>query len=206
MTIKALPLLAVLSTLASTFASAGDAKVVSQQPVTATPIYRTNAIDLESGLLWQIGSNTPIDYKLVPTQLSWRTARMFGLDFADGSSLSVRNRFTLIGTWVAEGPESRYFGVSASPSIEWWNKAQTFSIYTGAGGGIGLIDSQGVVGGQGQDRTLNWFAHLGIETVLTDTLSLRAAAMFQHMSNGGATDPNPGIDALGFTIGASWRF
>jgi len=42
--------------------------------------------------------------------------------------------------------------------------------------------------------------------VLTDTVSLRAGAMFQHMSNGGATDPNPGIDALGFTIGCSWRF
>ena len=28
--------------------------------------------------------------------------------------------------------------------------------------------------------------------------------MFQHMSNGGQTKPNPGIDALGFTPGCGW--
>jgi hypothetical protein len=68
------------------------------------------------------------------------------------------------------------------------------------------VDSQGVPGGQGQDFTLNWFAHLGVQQVLTDRMSLRAGAMFQHMSNGGATDPNPGIDAIGFTLGISRRF
>lgn len=198
--------LSLFALFAATVAHAGTPMAKAPVPVAATPIYRSNAVDLESGLLWQIGDNTPIDYRLVPTQLSWRTPRMFGWEFSNGSTLSVRNRFTVIGTWVAEGPESYYFGVSASPSIEWWNKAETFSIYAGAGGGIGWVDSQGVEGGQGQDRTLNWFAQLGIQTVLTDTLSLRTGAMFQHMSNGGATDPNPGIDALGFTIGLSWRF
>ena len=170
------------------------------------PIYRANAFDFEVGGLWEIGVNTPFHYQLIPTQLSWRTPRIFGFDLADGSTLSVRNKFTAIGTWVEQGPENHYFGFSASPSVEWWNKAQTFSIYAGAGGGCGAIDSQGVPGGQGQDFTLNWFAQLGVQKVLTDTLSLRVGAMFQHMSNGGATNPNPGIDALGFTVGCSWRF
>ena len=202
---KHLPVLITLMLGLAGTVHAGTPVATTPEAVT-TPIYKSNAVDLESGLLWQIGSNTPIDYRLVPTQLSWRTPRMFGWELGNGSTLSVRNRMTLIGTWVAEGPESRYFGASISPSVEWWNKSETFSIYAGAGGGIGWIDSQGVEGGQGQDRTLNWFAQLGIQTVLTDTLSLRAGAMFQHMSNGGATDPNPGIDALGFTIGCSWRF
>ncbi len=170
------------------------------------PIYRSNALDFEVGGLWEIGSNTPLKYRLVPTQLSWRSERMFGFDLGDGSTISVRNKLTAIGTWVESGPEHHYFGFSASPSVEWWNKAQTCSIYAGAGGGCGAIDSQGVPGGQGQDFTLNWFAQLGVQQVLTDTVSLRVGAMFQHMSNGGATNPNPGIDALGFTVGCSWRF
>ena len=188
----------------ATHAGTPAAAVETLPPV--VHIYRTNAVDIETGGLWEVGSNTPIQYKLWETQLSWRTKRMFGYDFDNGSSISVRNRFTFIGTWVASGPENRYFGVSASPSIEGWNKSESFSIFAGAGGGIGVIDSQGVAGGQGQDRTLNWFAQLGVQSVLTDTLSLRVAAMFQHMSNGGATDPNPGIDALGFSVGCSWRF
>jgi lipid A 3-O-deacylase len=35
---------------------------------------------------------------------------------------------------------------------------------------------------------------------------MRVGVMFQHISNGGATDPNPGINALGFTVGLSWGF
>ena len=170
------------------------------------PIYRDNAFDIETGMIWQVGSNTSIHYRLVPTQFAWRTPRWFGYDFDNGASISLRNRFALLATWVENGPEDQYLGFMASPSVEYWNKDCTWSVYAGAGGGVGWIDSQGVEGGQGQDFTLNWFAHLGVQHVLTNTLSLRAGALFQHMSNGGATDPNPGIDALGFTIGASWRF
>ncbi|MDB6074920.1 MAG: hypothetical protein JWO89_2560 [Verrucomicrobiaceae bacterium] len=201
-----LPLFILAALTSNAFAGSNSTKVVQETQPPVEHIYNSNAFDIETGGLWQVGTNTPIDYKLWETQLSWRTGRMFGWDFADGSSLSVRNRFTVIGTAVVSGPENHYFAVSASPSVEWWNKTETFSIYGGAGGGIGVIDSQGVPGGQGQDRTLNWFAQLGVQTVLTDTLSLKIAAMFQHMSNGGATDPNPGIDALGFSVGCSWRF
>jgi lipid A 3-O-deacylase len=172
----------------------------------STPIWRESAVDFETGLLAQVGHNTPIDYRLVPTQLAWRSPRVFGYDFAGGASLLLRHRVSALGTWVAEGPEHQYLGFMFSPCVEYWNAAQTRAIYTSAGGGLGWIDSQGVVGGQGRDLTLNWFAQLGVQQVLTDTLSLRVGAMFQHMSNGGATDPNPGIDALGVTLGCSWRF
>ena len=171
-----------------------------------TPIYREGAFDIESGVLGQIGHNTPIDYRLVPTQFAWRTPRVFGYDFDNGASISLRHRFAALASWVARGPEHQYLGFMFSPSVEYWNSNQTWSIYSSVGGGFGWIDSHGVVGGQGRDLTLNWFAQLGVQHVLTDTMSLRAGAMFQHMSNGGATDPNPGIDALGLTIGCSWKF
>jgi lipid A 3-O-deacylase len=175
-------------------------------PIAAqTPIDRDWSFGVETGYLTQVGQSTDIDYRLVPTQLAFRSPRMFGKDFADGSRLSVRNRLALLGTWIAEGPESQYLGFMASPSLEYWNSAQTFAIFAGSGGGVGWIDSQGVPGGQGQDFTLNWFAQAGVQVVLTPQMSLTAAAMFQHMSNGGATDPNPGIDAVGISVGLTWR-
>ena len=49
------------------------------------------ALDLESGLLWQVGPSTPLPYRLVPTQLSWRSAEFIGHEFTDGARLVVRH-------------------------------------------------------------------------------------------------------------------
>jgi lipid A 3-O-deacylase len=170
------------------------------------PPWETGAVDVESGVLWQIGTGTPLSYRLVPTQLSWRSREFIGHGFSDGSRLIVRHRLTLIGTSILQGPESHYVGFSGSPSVEWWDKTGRWSLFTGAGGGFGLIDSRGVKGGQGQDFTLNWFIRGGIEYVTARNLRLSAGIMYQHLSNGGQTDPNPGIDALGFTLGCGWGF
>ena len=168
--------------------------------------WETGALNVETGVLWEVGSLTPISYRLVPTQLAWRSKQFLGHVFADESRLIVRHRLALIGTWVQSGPESHYVGVSGSPSIEWWNKEGTWSLFGGSGGGFGLIDSRGVRGGQGQDFTFNWFIRAGVEHVTAKNVRLSAGLMYQHLSNGGQTEPNPGIDALGFTLGYSWAF
>ena len=168
--------------------------------------WASSDLTLETGVLWEIGSLTPIPYRLVPTQLSWRSAELFGWTYDNGARLVVRHRLTLIGTWVQNGPESRYLGISGSPSIELWNAAGTRSLYFGSGGGLGLTDSRNVPGGLGQDFTFNWFIRGGVELVTVKHAHLSAGIMYQHLSNGGQTDPNPGIDALGFTLGYCWAF
>lgn len=174
-------------------------------PAQSTP--QTPAADwsVESGVIWQVGKLTPLAYTLLPTQLSWRSGEIRGHDLGDGSRLVLRHRLTFFATAILKGPESSYFGVAASPSLEWWNPARTRSWYLGAGGGAGAIDSRGVPGGQGQDFTLNWFVRAGAEWTPAAHGRVFAGVFFQHLSNGGQTDPNPGIDALGFTLGFSWR-
>lgn len=168
--------------------------------------WTSGALNVESGVLWEIGSGTPFAYRLVPTQLSWRSAEFFGHALADGSRIVLRHRLTLIGTWIQSGPESRYIGVAGSPSLEWWDKTGTWSLYTGSGGGFGITDSRGIKGGLGQDLTLNWFIRGGLEYVTAKNTRFNAGIMYQHMSNGGMTKPNPGIDALGFTVGYGWAY
>ena len=167
--------------------------------------WEETALSLENGLLWQVGSSTPLSYRLVPTQLSWRSREAFGRPFASGR-LVVRNRFTLLGTWFQQGPESHYVALAGSPSIEWWSRRGRWCIYSGAGGGLGWLDSQSVPGGQGQDFTFNWFARAGLEYVSAHAIRWTVGVMFQHLSNGGQTTPNPGIDAVGFTLGWTWSF
>jgi hypothetical protein len=179
------------------------ATAVAAEPAPAMP-WETHALNVESGILWEIGSGTPFPYRLLETQLSYKSAAVFGRVFADGSRVVLRHRFTFIGAYVQQGPESRYLALSASPSIEWWNAAGTWSLYFGSGGGFGMVDSQGVKGGQGQDFTLNWLIRGGIEHAISSHQRISAGIMYQHMSNGGQTKPNPGIDALGFMLGYSW--
>lgn len=168
--------------------------------------WETSTLNIESGLLWEVGNGTPFAYRLIPTQLSWRSAEFLGYRFADGSRIVVRHRLTLIATAISQGPESHYLGFAGSPSVEWWNRTGTWSLFTGSGGGAGMIDSRGVAGGQGQDFTLNWFIRGGIEQVTAKNVRWSAGIMYQHLSNGGQTEPNPGIDALGFTLGYAWTY
>lgn len=170
------------------------------------PGWATGVLNVETGMLWEVGNNTPFAYRLVPVQFSWRSRQFLGHEFADGSRIVVRHRLTGFVTLVNNGPESHYIGVSASPSIEWWDKTGLWSLFGGAGGGFGLIDARDVSGGQGQDFTLNWFIRGGIEHVMPGNARLTAGVMFQHMSNGGATDPNPGINTFGFMFGYGWTY
>jgi len=130
------------------------------EPVPPLP-WDASAISVESGMLWEIGTGTPIAYRLVPTQLAWRSKEFWEYALPYGSRIVMRHRLALIGTWIEHGPESHYLGFSGSPSLEWWNRDGTWSLFTGSGGGFGFIDSQGVKGGQGQDFTLNWFIREG---------------------------------------------
>ena len=181
--------------------------VTRSDAIDPTAVGKESFWDLETGLLAKVGGDTPHDYLLVPTMLSWRTPDMFGWNTQRGSRWLVRSRLTLIGQAFLEGPESVYGGFSASPSLEWWDAGGRFSFFAGAGGGLGWLDHQGdVPGAMGQSLTLNWFGKAGFGLELQEGLELRLGAMFQHMSNGGMTDPNPGLDALGGTVGVTWRF
>lgn len=162
---------------------------------------------IESGYAWNVGSNTPIDYEIIPSQLTLRSPTVLNWWESDeGARLVVRSRASLMLEAFTVGPESGYLGISGAPSIEYWFPDEKTSLFFSIGGGIGLTDSTNVVGGQGQDFTLNWFAQLGARREIYENLSILGSAYFVHHSNGGQTSPNPGIDALGFTVGLGWTF
>jgi hypothetical protein len=165
------------------------------------------AVDFETGALWRASNSTFQNYTVLPQMLSLRSPAHLRLDLGEGE-LTVRARFTLLAEAIPEGPESVYLGFSASPSIEYWFNRSNHDtcLYASVGGGVGWINSTDIPGGQGQDFTLNWFATAGLRHYFTDRFALNAGVLFQHWSNGGATDPNPGLDAVGPVIGMTWHF
>ena len=182
---------------------ASSAAVSASEAVEAP--WRRSGLDFETGFLWQI-RNVTLDYQFLTTQGSWRSPAFFEHTFENESTFVVRGRVSLIGTAILEGPENHYFAFSVAPSFEWWSPNQKWSLFFAVGGGAGFIDSTDVVGGQGQDFTFNWFANLGLRYQLNDHFSVHGGALFQHLSNGGATNPNPGLDVLGFSVGVGYSF
>jgi hypothetical protein len=164
------------------------------------------AVDFETGALWRCTSNTFLNYTVLPQVLSIRTPAHLRFDLGRAGELTLRSRISLLVEPIVVGPESLYLGVSGSPSIEWWTPSRRLCAYFSIGGGVGAIDSRGVPGGQGQDLTYNWFIAAGVRFYLRDAFAVSVGGMFQHFSDRGATDPNPGLDQLGPTIGLTWHF
>lgn len=161
--------------------------------------------DYETAAAWRVTHDTSVAYVVLPQILSLR-APQHGRIKVGGNDLTLRSKFSLLVEPIARGPESIYLGLSAGPSLEYWFAGENACWYTGAGGGFGWIDSTDVPGGQGQDFTLNWYATSGLRYFPKPGLSVHGGVFFQHLSNGGATDPNPGLNALGPVLGVSWQF
>lgn len=161
---------------------------------------------VDVGLQWRVTDNSSADYLVVPTVLSLRSPAHWEWDFA-GGKVVTRARLNLLLQGVADGPESYYFGWSGSPSVEYWFPSQRSSLFFSIGGGSGWVDSHpDVEGAQGRDYTYNWFMHGGVRKRVGARADLSLGVFFQHWSNRGATDPNPGFDGLGPMIGLSWDF
>ncbi len=200
----------VLGVFGSCCATAWAGPLMPKEVAPQASAHPADQWELEAftGALWSLGGGaSPLDYTFLPQMISIKTpATMHGQ--LCGGDIFVRHRLTLEGAAIIEGPESYFFGVTFSPSIEWWNARQTCAWYFSAGGGVGVMDSQGydIPGGQGQDFNLTWFVHSGLKFALTDACSLNLGLMFQHISNGGMDEVNPGVNALGPTLGMGWRF
>lgn len=183
---------------------------VPPTPIGGAPDWRDQVagmwgVDFETAALWRISDNTYLDYCVLPQMLSLRTPAHIQFKLDNGAQFLMRSKVSLLAEAIVEGPESHYLGFSCSPSFEYWFSPKTYIHYS-VGGGFGAIDSTDVPGGQGQDFTYNWFMNLGIRHEFADNWSIGIGAMFQHFSNRGATDPNPGLDGLGPMLGISRSF
>jgi lipid A 3-O-deacylase len=161
---------------------------------------------VETGYLKKIKHNSPFDYRIVPTQVAWRTPALFDLWRGEsGARLAVRNRMAVVAETIVKGPEDYYLAFAGSPAFELWSADQKTALFYEIGGGVGLLNSKHVEGGQGQNLAFNWFTQLGVRRQLDKKMAMTGGVYFTHHSNLGMTNPNPGIDVLGLNFGLVWQ-
>jgi lipid A 3-O-deacylase len=162
--------------------------------------------DYTTGVLWHIGGGaTPLSYTLVPQILSVKLPPLIERPWQDGM-LVLRSRISLLLEPIIRGPEHHYIGLAAGGELEW--RSGRFAAFFSAGGGFGGMDSKGyeIPGGQGQDFNFNWYVHTGARYRADETWTWSLGVFFQHISNRGLDPINPGMNALGPTLGISRRF
>lgn len=108
---------------------------------------------------------------------------------------------------IIRGPENLYYGVSVGLRYNFLHPDSRFTPYLSGGVGLGWIDSHANINGaQGQDFTFNCLAALGFSYKINEKWKSTAGLVYQHLSNGGQTDPNPSLNLLGPQVGFTYSF
>jgi len=114
---------------------------------------------------------------------------------------------TLVAEPIVRGPENYYFGISLGFRYNFAKPGARFVPYVSGGLGLGWIDSHAnVFGAQGQDFTFNILTAVGVSYKVNDRWKWNAGVLYQHLSNGGQTDPNPSVNLLGPQLGVTYVF
>jgi opacity protein-like surface antigen len=162
-------------------------------------------VALESGYLFGF-INPPRSYQIgaefLTARVRWGVVR---------SDMWLRgyNQFYIsaIAEPIFRGIENRYFGLNFGMRYNFVRPGCRLVPYISGGLGLGWIDSHPEIpGGQGQDFTFNILTAAGISYKMNDHWKLNAGILYEHLSNGGQTDPNPSLNLLGPQVGATYSF
>jgi len=160
---------------------------------------------LETGYLFG-AINPPTDYQIGAVFLTGRIR--WGIISSD-SWLRGYNQFYFSGMAepIFKGIENHYFGFNLGMRYNFVQPGSRFVPYISGGVGAGGIDSHPEVpGGQGQDFTFNILSAAGISLIVNDHWKIDVGALYQHLSNGGQTDPNPSLNLFGPQVGVNYSF
>lgn len=108
---------------------------------------------------------------------------------------------------IFRGIENHYFGVNFGFRYNFVQPGTRLVPYISGGLGLGWIDSHPEIpGGQGQDFTFNILSAAGVSYKVNNHWKVNVGALYQHLSNGGQTDPNPSLNLFGPQVGVTYSF
>jgi lipid A 3-O-deacylase len=115
--------------------------------------------------------------------------------------------FSLMAEPIFRGVESYYYGFDFGLRYNFVRPGSRLVPYASGGVGAGLIDSHAnIPGAQGQDFTFNILSAIGVSYQWNDRWKIDAGVLYQHLSNGGQTDPNPSLNLIGPQLAATFSF
>ena len=162
-------------------------------------------VALETGYLFG-AINPPTDYQIGAAFLTGRIR--WGVVRSE-SWLRGYHQFyvSAIAEPIFKGIENHYFGFNLGMRYNFVQPGCRIVPYISGGVGAGWIDSHPEIpGGQGQDFTFNILSAAGISYIVNDHWKIDVGALYQHLSNGGQTDPNPSLNLFGPQVGLTCSF
>lgn len=170
--------------------------------------FHENRLDVsfETAALFDIGNDN--DYTVLPQILSlhWQLD-----DVGNEGWLRGNTEFIFSGYYsqIVSGPENRFAGALFGPRYNFVQPGWDWVPYVEARVGFAFTDSTDDFGGQGQDFCFTFTVSPGVRYIVNENLEVNFAALYQHISNGGLSEPgrkNNGLDAVGPMVGLSWKF
>ena len=160
---------------------------------------------VESGYLFGV-FDPPEDYQIAAEFITARV-RWGVLQREDWLRGYNQFYFSAVAEPILEGIENRYFGLNFGLRYNFVRPGSRLIPYFSGGLGLGWIDSHAnIPGGQGQDFTFNILTAAGVSYQINERWNVSAGILYQHLSNGGQTDPNPSLNLLGPQIGLNYSF
>jgi opacity protein-like surface antigen len=199
---RAFSILTFVSFVAATFAGTETA-VVSAGRTELNP--ERFDLALESGYLFGF-INSPHSYEIGAEFLTGRV-RWGVMDRDDW--LRGYNQFyvSAIAEPIFRGIENHYFGLNFGVRYNFVPSGSRLNPYVSYGMGLGWIDSHPeIFGAQGQDFTFNILSAAGVAYQIDDHWKANVGVLYQHLSNGGQTDPNPSLNLIGPQVGVTYSF
>ncbi len=195
----------ILMVAVSPLAKAGNEAVSSRLRDNGNLDAPTLEIATESTYLWGSLAN-PNSYEVAG---QFFTARLRWGKIDRDTWLRGYNQVYLLAMVepILRGPENYYYGISAGFRYNFVRPGCRLIPYVSGGVGLGWLDSHAdVFGAQGQDFTFNVLSAVGLSYQLNDHVKISAGALYQHLSNGGQTDPNPSLNLFGPQLGVTYSF
>jgi hypothetical protein len=193
---------AFVSVCSQTFAG-----VERQALVAATEDFNAPRFEFALETAYLFGAfNPPVDYQIGAVFLTGRIR--WGVVRSDNWLRGYQQFYiSAIAEPIFEGIENHYFGFNMGFRYNFVQPGSRLVPYISGGVGAGGIDSHPEVsGGQGQDFTFNILSAAGVSYIVNDHWKVDVGALYQHLSNGGQTDPNPSLNLFGPQLGVSYSF
>ena len=201
------PLRICIGCVALSICSQMFAGLESEVSIAASDEFNPHRIEfaLETGYLFG-AINPPTDYQIGALFLTGRIR--WGVIRTDSWLRGYHQfYFSAIAEPIFKGIENHYFGFNVGFRYNFVQPHWRFLPYISGGVGAGDIDSHPKVpGGQGQDFTFNILSAAGVSYIVNDHWKVDVGALYQHLSNGGQTDPNPSLNLFGPQVGVSYSF
>jgi hypothetical protein len=150
--------------------------------------------------------NSPRSYEIGAEFLTARVR--WGVRQSDGWLRGYNQfYFSAVAEPIFRGIEDHYFGLNFGLRYNFVQPNSRLVPYVSGGVGLGWIDSHpNIPGGQGQDFTFNILAAAGVAYELSERWKVEAGVLYEHLSNGGQTSPNPSLNLLGPQLGVTYSF